>query len=282
MEWKKMVVACVGFALLVGIVAVNGYGVPANQISPYNGACDQGRTKDEFLEVWWTNIGSPSSTAQWQNTKIPDFLDVAHRVDNRTLGYPNAPFVYADDNAPWNNGDPWSDTWGVCAYFSLVAYHDTIASATNTPDPVLNLNQVDLWDNYTGAGTPSTTWRIVCVNGLPTGLYGWTKIDTKLTILRKSSATRHYLHEWGHCNEPEPDSGGNNPNPAGIYLWPYAGSHYGQYDSSNSYVAQPYYGFNFMHYADDNGRDGDYNFRHEKYPWFRVRYWNSFRWDENF
>lgn len=261
------------------------HSVPPGYISTDNGYCEEDNTKDEVIEVWWSNVGSVSSEALWNNTIIPELRNMAQRVQHVTLGFPEAPFVYADSGPPWNNGDPWSDTWGVCAYFVLRAYH---GNSTLGPDPIRNIIDVNSWDNATRGLTPETTWRIVGVNNIEPNFIGWTKTDTKLTIIEKWTGPKVKLHEWGHCFEPEPDGDWNNGMPngiSGIYLWPVqAGLHYGEYSTPpfSFFCEQPWYGLNIMHFTTDFGSDGDYNWRHEKYPWFTQHNYDSYRWSENF
>jgi len=135
--------------------------------------------------------------------------------------------------------------------------------------------------------TPNTHWRIIGVNKInDISFFGITKEMTKLSIVLKSVSTKIYLHEWGHCYEPEVDGDWDNLNPngmpPGIYKWPLTyGIHYGQY-SDGARFYQPWYGLNIMHFGDGNGYDGDNNWRHEKYPWYIHHYYNSYRWDENY
>ena len=65
-------------------------------------------------------------------------------------------------------------------------------------------------DNGTINLTPNTHWRIIGVNKInDISFFGITKEMTKLSIVLKSVSTKFYLHEWGHCYEPEVD-GDNN------------------------------------------------------------------------
>jgi hypothetical protein len=276
------------FIFFIFIFVSDLYAIPPGYISPDNGYCDENTTKDEYVEVWWSNVGGQMVQAQW-NVKMTEFITMAQRVAHRTLDYPEPPFVYKDDNAPWDNGDPWSDTWGVCAYFILLDFHP---NSVIGPDPIWNELDVNIWHNSTVNLSPESTWRIVGVDDIVPGFIGWTKPLTKLCVVEKNVENKIYLHEWGHCFEPECDGDWNatKPNGNGIYNWgPLTqglAPHYGHYVNEATgfwwQVFQPWYALNIMHFNPECGTDGDYNWRHEKYPWYYWHYYDSFRWDENY
>lgn len=126
------------------------YCVPPDYVGN-NEFCDTTHTKDEIVDVFWSLAGAQTSYTYWQYVMMPSFRDVAQTVNNPTLQLPDFPFV--DSNAV-----PWSDTWGVCAYFDCNSYTPMYG-----PDPVRNLADVNMWINLTAPLSDAQAWRVIGV-----------------------------------------------------------------------------------------------------------------------
>lgn len=258
---------------IVGLSYLRVYGVPNPYIGD-NGFCDETHTKDEWVDLFWSNVGSQITYNYYLNTMLPSFRYMAQRVNITTLRWPTMPFVTSA-------GVLWSDTWGVCAYFYATGF---FPNSNLGPDPIETDDDITEWvANTIHEPYPYNEgiWRIVGVDDLSLpyprdGYIGYVPGNpgsVKIAFIEKSQVanTKVFLHEWGHT----PNYNGEG---AGYYFWPpVLAVHYG---GENGFPA--YYYLNIMFRDEsDAGEDGDCNWKAAKYPWTNPWY-NSFRWDQNY
>ncbi|MEW6234426.1 MAG: hypothetical protein AB1656_03475 [Candidatus Omnitrophota bacterium] len=286
---------CFMALIAIPLISPPAFGVPPGYIG-INGFCEYSNTRDEYIELWWPSLGLGITQDYWENTIVPALDVFAQTVDVVTIGLATAPFFKADNATPWTNGAPWSDTWGVCAFFCSTGCHinSDLANAI-----IRDVNDINAWDTATRGSVPESTYRVVGVADIYIQILyaGITKPCSRLSLIRKYNivsvsapyAAKVFLHEWGHTYEPYFPS--LTVNDTGMYQWPsertppappFEGYHYGEYVyATQNRIEQSCFNWNIMHWDGRCGWDGDWNWRFEKYPWLNP-YYNSFRWDQNY
>jgi hypothetical protein len=224
--------------------------------NPY---CDYYTTIEQPVIMWWTNKGTSSpSEANWVSEYLEDWTYSAQRLAYETcVDWATRPFDRRDD--PTNNRVAWSDTWGICVYFSNAGVNRNVVVDDNHPDPITSYADLEKWHNSTVAGVDVNIWRVVAIDNFTDELVGTNGITGdiyKMSWVKKNQADKIWLHEYGHTDD-------SRTSGTGQYQWPDFND--GEYGIPDNHERN--YNMNYMNFDNACGLDGDENYKINQNPW---------------